>query len=137
VDDALVSQAAVLNEGENLLRETLELDRALQTAVKFAGEKVLIIAVGKHSTGGFALSGYPLREDKGISLLGSTPEGYPQITWATGPNGAQSQQPSAFQLPGALNNAEDVIAIGRGPGSEKLRGFLHHTDIFKLLKSAL
>ncbi|MDB6154333.1 MAG: Alkaline phosphatase, partial [Chthoniobacteraceae bacterium] len=39
--------------------------------------------------------------------------------------------------PSALNTAEDVIAIGRGDGTEKLHGFLDNTDIFKLLKDSL
>ena len=137
VDEALVAQAAEINDGENTLRETLELDRTLSTAVKYAGEKSLIIAVGRHAIGGFAFSGYPLRQDKGPALLGTTPEGNPAITWASGPKGPQAPEPSAFQSPAALNNAEDVIAVGRGLGAEKVRGFLHQTDIFHILKDAL
>ncbi len=137
VDEALVAQAAVVNDGENAIRETLELDRALDTAVKYAGEKSLVIAVGRHAIGGFALSGYPLRQDKGPALLGTTPEGHPAITWASGPKGPQASEPSAFQTPAALNTAEDVIAIGRGLGAEKVRGFLHQTDIFRIMKDAL
>jgi alkaline phosphatase len=64
--------------------------------------------------------------------------GQPAITWATGPNGPGSKtEPGAFQTPSALNTAEDVTAIGRGVGSEKLRGFLDNTDIFNILKDAL
>lgn len=137
VDEALVAQSAEINDGENTLRETLELDRTLATAVKYAGEKSLIIGVGRHAIGGFAFSGYPLRQDKGPALLGTTPEGNPAITWASGPKGPQAPEPSAFQSPAALNTAEDVIAVGRGLGAEKVRGFLHQTDIFHILKDAL
>ena len=137
VDEALVAQSAEINDGENTLRETLELDRTLSTAVKYAGEKSLIIAVGRHAIGGFAFSGYPLRQDKGPALLGTTPEGNPAITWASGPKGPQAPEPTAFQSPAALNTAEDVIAVGRGLGAEKVRGFLHQTDIFHILKDAL
>ncbi len=137
VDEALVGQAAVINDGENTIRETLELDRTLSTAVKYAGEKSLVIGVGRHAIGGFALSGYPLRQDKGPALLGTTPEGNPAITWASGPKGPQASEPSAFQSPAALNTAEDVIAIGRGLGAEKVHGFLHQTDVFRILKDAL
>ncbi len=137
VDEALVGQAAVINDGENTIRETLELDRALDTAVKYSGEKSLVIGVGRHAIGGFALSGYPLRQDKGPALLGTTPEGNPAITWASGPKGPQAPEPSAFQSPAALNTAEDVIAVGRGLGAEKVQGFLHQTDIFRFLKDAL
>jgi alkaline phosphatase len=137
VDEQLISRAAVLNEGEHLLRETLELDRALGTAVNYAGEKSLILAVGRTSIGGFSLSGYPLRQDRGLALLGSTSEGLPSITWATGPKGPQANEPTARETPGALNIAEDVIALGRGPGAEKVHGFLDVTEIFRILRDAL
>ena len=137
VDEVLISRAAVLNEGEHLLRETLELDRAIDTAVKYAGEKALILAVGRTGIGGFTLSGYPLRQDKGLALLGPTPEGNPSITWATGPKGPKSDEPAARETPGAVNTAEDVLALGRGLGGEKVRGFLDNTDIFQILRDAL
>lgn len=137
VDETLVSHACVLNDGENTMRETVELDRAVRTAIKTAGERTLIIAAGRHSVGGFALNGYPLRDDKGLAILGPTPQGHPPITWATGPHGPASPEPSAYQTPGALNNAEDVIVLGRGIGAEKLRGYMDNTDIFKILKEGL
>ncbi len=137
VDEALSSHAAVLNEGEHLLRETLEMDRAVETAARFAGEKSLIIAVGRHGVGGFALNGYPLRQNKGLGLLGTPPDGHPSITWASGPNGPQAPEPTAFQTTAAQNTAEDVLAIARGIGAEKVHGFLHQTDIFEILKEAL
>ena len=137
VDEALISQACVLNEGEHLMRETLELDRAIGTAVKYAGEKSLIVAVGRTSIGGFALSGYPMRQDKGLALLGPTPEGNPYITWATGPKGAKPNEPVAREAHGGVNIAEDVLALGAGLGADRLRGFLDSTDIFQILRDAL
>ncbi|MHA3770909.1 alkaline phosphatase [Verrucomicrobiota bacterium sgz303538] len=157
VDAALVTTAAERNEGERTIAETLALDKAIETAMRYAGEKALILAVGKHSTGGLALNGYPLRQDHGVALLGSNAAGYPYLTWATGPNGpaptnppplstngapstpaAQAKaEPAAFQSSSALNNAEDVLAVGRGPGSEKLHGWLDNTAIFELIKEAL
>ena len=137
VDEALTAHAAILNESEHLLRETLELDRAIETAARFAGEKSLIVAVGRHSTGGFALNGFPLRQDKGLGLLGTTPDGHPTMTWASGPHGPQSPEPSAFQTTAAQNTAEDVLGFARGIGAEKMHGFLHQRDIFQLLKEAL
>ena len=83
------------------------------------------------------MSGYPLRQDKGLALVGPTPEGHPPITWASGPNARDAAQPTAQQLPAALGNAEDVIAVGRGLGAEKVRGFLDSTAIFDILRNAL
>ena len=137
VDEALISQACVLNEGEHLMRETLELDHAIGTAVKYAGEKSLIVAVGRTSIGGFAFSGYPLRQDKGLALLGPTPEGNPYITWATGPKVGKPNEPVARDAAGGVNTAEDVIALGVGLGAERLHGFLDNTDIFQILHDAL
>ncbi len=155
VDAALVTGAAERNEGEHVITETLALDRAIATAVRYAGEKALVIAVGRHATGGMSLNGYPLRQDHGVALLGTNASGQPAITWATGPNGPPpptaapappnapppasgvKNEPAAFQAPSALNSAEDVVAIGKGPGSDKLHGFIDNTDIFRLLKDAL
>ncbi len=156
VDASLVTTAAERNEGEQVITETLALDRAIGTALRYAGEKSLIIAVGRHATGGMNLSGYPLRQDHGVALLGTNASGQPAITWATGPKGpppnpstpapgtevatkpaAASNEPAAYLTPSALNTAEDVLAVGKGPGAEKLRGFLDNTDIFRLIKDAL
>ena len=137
VDETQISRAALINDGEMLLRETAELDKAIETAVQYAGERSLIVAVGRNNTNGFAMSGYPLRQDKGIALMSPTPEGYPPITWAAGPNGRDAAQPAASQVPSGLGNAEDVIAVGRGLGAEKIRGFMDSTAIFELLREAL
>ena len=156
IDASLVTGAAERNEGEHVITETLALDRAIGTALRYAGGKSLVLAVGRHATGGMSLNGYPLRQDHGVALLGTNASGQPAITWATGPNGpapnsqatpapaevapkpvAAKHEPAAFQTPSALNVAEDVLAVGKGPGSERLRGFLDNTEIFRLLKDAL
>jgi alkaline phosphatase len=155
VDASHVSSAAESNEGERLIAETAALDRAIATAVKYAGENSLILAVGKHSTGGMNLNGYPFAQDHGVALLGVNPAGQPAITWATGPNGppppappapptapprvapGAKTEPAAFQSPSALDTAEDVIVVGRGAGTERLKGFLDNTEIFQILRDAL
>jgi alkaline phosphatase len=203
VDAALISRAAEQNEGEAVLKEMIDFDNALATAVRYAGEKTLIIAVGKHDVGGLTLNGYPLRGDHGVALLGKNAAGFPAITWSTGPNGPKapaaeeplatptpatesgdalksgsanalsgtatslgqtssnpaaaneppqipptpqtvaqaasepSSEPAAFASDKAINTARDVVAIGMGPGSENLGGFMDNTEIFKLLKKSL
>lgn len=165
VDASLVGAAAEMNQGERTISETLALDRALSMAVQCAGRKSLILAVGKHSTGGLSLNGYPLRQDHGMALLGANAAGYPYLTWATGPNGPSGPpnasslpltppsgvpsaspsplagnartEPAAFQAASGMNNAEDVLAIGTGRGSDAIGGFLDNTAIFRILKGAL
>lgn len=136
VDASLITRAAERNEGERVIQETAALDHAIATAVKYAGDKSLICAVGKHAIGGMSLNGFPLRQDRGVALLGVNPEGYPSITWATGPGGAKVE-PAAAPTSSAIHTAEDVIALGRGTGAEKLHGFIENTAIFELLREAL
>ena len=45
--------------------------------------------------------------------------------------------PAAFFSPYAANVADDAIAAGFGPGSERLRGFQDNTFLFELVKSQL
>ncbi|MEI6714003.1 MAG: alkaline phosphatase [Verrucomicrobiota bacterium] len=143
VDAALYTAACEGNQAEKALREVLALDEAVGVALKEAGDKALILAVGRHGTGGLTLSGYPLREQKRSDLLGLSPDGTPFLTWSTGPNGPQSgtaavrNEPAAVAQPSALNSAEDVLGVGRGPGAERLSGFLDNTEIFSILRDAL
>jgi len=86
-----------------------------------------------------------------VALLGTNAYGYPSITWASGPNGPQApataapeastptskSAPAAFYAPAAINNAGDVLAVGAGPGSESLSGFMDNTAIYQILKNGL
>ncbi len=143
VDASLYSNACELNQAERALREVQALDESIAAARESAGDKALIMAVGRLSTGGLTLSGYPLRQQKGPEFLGLDPAGYPYLTWASGPNGpqpgapAQRNEPAAIVQPSGLNTAEDMIGVGIGPGSERLRGFLDNTAIFDILNDAL
>jgi alkaline phosphatase len=164
VDGGLAGRAALDNQGERVMQELVELDRAVSVALQYAGAKTLVIVAGGEATGGFALNGYPMRQDRGLSLSGTNAEGLPAITWATGPNGPlagrplavpiggqsgatpppapaesdkTSGEPAAFYAPSAANTADDAIVAGFGPGSERLRGFLDNTFVFDLIRSKL
>jgi alkaline phosphatase len=143
VDAALFTAASEANQGERALREVLALDEAVATARAEAGDKALILAVGRHGTGGMTLSGYPLRTQKRSEFLGLSETGVPYLSWATGPNGPQANgipvrnEPASVFQPSALNVSEDMLGLGRGPGSERLSGFLDNTHIFAILRDAL
>lgn len=143
VNAALYSAACQMNMGEKAMREVLALDEAVKVAMRKAGEKALILVVGGHGTGGLTLSGYPLRQQKGPEFLGLDSAGYPYLSWASGPNGPQPaaaaprKEPAATLLPSGLNTAEDMIGLGRGPGSERLSGFLDNTVVFEIIRDAL
>ena len=150
VDAGLIGKASVADDGEHALQETLELDRAVGLALQYAGEKTLVLLAGGESTGGMAINGYPLRQDHGVSLLGGmNAVGLPSLTWSTGPTGPVAAggttagstptptEPAAFGAAYAANVADDAVAAGFGPGSERLRGFLDNTFVFDLLKGEL
>lgn len=142
VDAGLVGKAALQNEGGRTLQELLQLDKAVATAMNYAGEKSLIIVAGKQSVGGLRLNGFPFRNDKGVAILGVNSQGLPSITWSTGPgsrmqgtpDGGALDEPSAFPTPAAVGVAEDTISVST---SEKLRSFKDNTDIFRVVSESL
>jgi len=145
VDAGLIAKASGANEGERTLREIAELDRAVATALSYAGNNALIVVTGKQSVGGLRMNGYPFKNDRGMAVIGTNPQNIPSITWSTGPGATQPgdaaspdqppkpTEPVAVAAPAAVGVAEDVIAVSSGPGSEKLQGFKDNTDIFKVL----
>jgi len=159
VDAGLMRSAARENKAERVLGETVELDHAVATARRYAGQGSTIIVCGDAAIGGLTLNGFPFLKDSGIALLGLNSAGQPWITWATGPNGASSygaakipgkldtnhtEQPAAQQLEpaalyakSALGTVDDVVAFGSGPGTEALQGTVDNTTVFKILRDEL
>ncbi len=135
VDSSLMDSAARRNEGERMLRCMGELDKAVATALQYAGDTALIVVTAKQAIGGLRLNGYPFRRDKGVSLIGTNTQGIPSLTWSTGPGATDG--PSSWPASSALGVAEDVLALGSGPGSETLSGLQDNTVVFKILESKL
>lgn len=143
VDAGLITKACQSNLGERALQEILEFDRAVEAAITYAGPDALIIATGKQSVGGLRLNGFPFTHDRGVSIIGMNSQGIPSLTWSTGPGGVdadnpdQNPEPASFQTPTAVGVAEDVLAVGTGPGTEALSGFLDNTSIYDVLKKQM
>lgn len=161
IDAGLMRTAARENQGERTLAETAELDQAVAVAQSYAGENATILVAGNLGIGGLSINGFPFRRDSGVALLGVNSSGEPALTWATGPNGVPTrstppgsvpedpappgeapgatnvQEPAAVYAPWARNTVNDVLAAGRGPGTEKLHGFLDNTIIFKIIEGQL
>lgn len=160
VDAKLMRKAAEQNDVEHTLTETVELDRAVAIARRYAGAKSTIILCGDVAVGGLHLNGYPFRTDRGVAILGLNSAGEPWFSWATGPNGGRSygaaklsaqqspvpsptaspdapQEPAAFYAPTALDTVEDVLVLGSGPGSEAVSGLLDNTAIFRIIRDLL
>ena len=160
VDAALMGKAARENKNERTLAETVELDRAIAVAQRYAGTKSMIIVCGDVGIGGLNLNGAPpLEEKKGEDAEISPNES--KFTWATGPNGPHEtpapamdengddqvtprsapatfapQQPAAVYLSAAQNNATDVVAFGIGLGTDLLQGSLENTAIFEMIRDS-
>jgi alkaline phosphatase len=147
VDAHLMGAAAAQNAGERTLRETAELDRAVQVARDYAGTNVAIVVTGDVAIGGMNISGFPYRYNSGVAVLGMNSAGQPWITWATGPNGqaaseaarrdARSAEPAAVSTHSALNTIEDPVASAAGLRIERVAGTIDSTQIFALLRDVL
>ena len=161
VDAGLMQSAARENRGERTLAETVQLDRAVDLARSYMGENSTILVAGNFGLGGLSLNGFPFRRDSGVALLGVNSSGEPALTWATGPNGVprsvpspateaaepeppgegpvsnNGQEPAAVYAPAARNTVDDVLAAGRGAGTETLHGFLDNTIVFKIIADQL
>ena len=159
VDAGLARKAAQDNNAERTLAETAELDRAVAIAQRYAGARSTIIVCGDVARGGLALNGFPFRNDTGIALLGLNSAGEPWLTWASGPKGARWSRPSswaerrrsgqpirsepeylepaAIYAKSALNTVEDMAALGSGPGSGAVHGYIDNTQIFRIIRDQL
>ncbi len=151
VNAHLMASAAWQNLGERTLRETAELDRAVQISREYAGRNTAIIVCGDAAIGGMNVNGYPFRYDSGVAILGLNSTGQPWVTWATGPNGGKTGanvesssardlsalEPAAVQAPSALNSLEDPIANATGLRMEKLGGTIDNTRVFEIIRDAL
>lgn len=158
VDAGLIRKAALQNAGERTLLETLELDRAVSVALKYAGGKSTIVVCGDVSVGGLSLNGFPFRQDSGVAVLGVNSTGDPWLTWATGPNGVKTYgaakvearltdgegaplatpaEPGAVFAESALPSAGDMVAFGHGLGADAIHGTLESTAIFELIRNNL
>jgi alkaline phosphatase len=165
VDAGLMRKAANENNGERTLVQTVEFDRSVALARRYAGEKSTIIVCGDVAIGGMNLNGFPFRQDSGIALMGRNSAGQPWITWATGPNGmssygaanipnnksatpdpsfvgqteqaAENLEPATLYTKSALPTVDDVVVFGSGPGTDALQGVIESTMVFKILSGEL
>jgi alkaline phosphatase len=143
VHAGLAGRAAETSRGETLLREITELDQAVDTARRYAGENALIVVSGLSNTGGLRLNSFSFAADRGMAVLGPSSAGVAALTWSSGP-GAPVTDPSnailevvAAPSQRPLPVAEDSLVLASGPGSASLGGFLDLTQLHALLAGQL
>lgn len=161
VEASLPDKASHGNQAKRAVMEVAEMDAVLERVDQLLDENGLILATTDHSTGGPVFNGYLPLTSKGEIVLKENPvTGISSVTWGTGPGGEFSEdnfwklkerrtpwvedkespqyaQPAAVYTPSAMHSGGDVWAVGRGPGSEKLRGFIENTDIYRIVEEAL
>jgi len=162
VDAGLIRHAQRQNNGERTLGEVLELDRAVAVAREYAGSKSLILVAGDCAIGGLSFNGFPFRKDSGVAILGIGSNGFPWLSWATGPHGIKrypvtsspapneqsetlrqnsdlqtAAEPAAIYSPQALNAVGDVILFGVGPGAQQISGTMDNTNVFRIVRDNL
>ena len=156
VDAGLMGRAARARNGRATLAETVELDHAVSTALRYAGAKSTIIVCGDVGIGGLTLNGFPPRENE--AAVFQTDAGADRwLSWAAeryrppvaqapdgtadAPDGAialgQSEETTAAQTNSAENTASDVMAFGSGLGADALQGTLDSTVIFEIIRDNL
>ena len=111
---------------EELLRgldRTVELDRAMRRAAERLGPDTLIVYTADHS--------YDFRVHGGR-------KGEPLLAGVTDPEFGDDQE--TLRLPNVRRDddhtGEDVPVAARGPGAERVRGFLSNTDLFHVMMAA-
>ena len=156
VDDPTIASAAAANDAESMFNRIIAFDQAVTTARRYAGDKALILVAGRETIGGPQLNGYPFLRDKGVAVLSLNAQGTPSLCWSTGPGFAPEEktnssrdkkskpstpgilsQPPAFLLHQGQGVGGDVLSLGVGQGSEKLKGFLDLTDLHQLILEKL
>lgn len=143
VDVAQIEAAARANDAERVLRQTVELDRAVAAAWNYAGSKAMLVVAGLQETGGMTMNGYPLRSDRSVALLGTNPtSNLPALTWASGPNGRSPGQalkpdPAAAYASTAVATVSDALVLAEGEAAEGIRGVMEATALFEAIKREL
>jgi alkaline phosphatase len=105
------------------LDRTVELDRALRNAAERVGPDTLILFTADHS--------YDFRIHDGR-------KGEPLLPGVTDPRFGDDLD--TVRLDNVRRDddhtAEDVVVAARGPGAERVRGFLSSTDVFRIMMDA-
>ena len=130
VDHPLVAAAAGQNQAELAVRQLHELDRAVETARKYAGKNTLILVYCPYAIGGFQFLEKSKENTSGSRRLSP-------LSWHNGP-GKKGSDPTAYTTGHAASPSAGfgwVIAFGRG--SEKISGIMNPGELHAILSRQL
>jgi alkaline phosphatase len=130
VDHPLVAAAAGQNQAELAVRQLHELDRAVETARKYAGKNTLILVYCPYAIGGFQFLEKSKDNSSGSRRLSP-------LSWHNGP-GKKGSDPTAYTTGRVASPSAGfgwVIAFGRG--SEKISGIMNPGELHAILSRQL
>jgi alkaline phosphatase len=123
VEGGKIDYAAHHNDAASVILETLAFDKAVQVAYEFQKKNpdTLLVITADHETGGLVIlpnkptgKGY-----EGKAPFTSILDLPYRIGWATG-----------------SHTANPLFLWGIGPGSEKIKGWRHNTEVFTIIREA-
>lgn len=155
VEGGRIDQALHMNNVEGAIAETSAFDDAVRRALEMTSETDTLVIVTADHSHPLTLAGAPPigrradgSEDLAVtrqSLLG--PGGtdvkgvpYPTLTFANGPGALQprpatADRPALVPLLSSTHAGEEVFVAARGPGSERVHGFITNTQIFEIMRA--
>ena len=163
VDSALIERSITQNQAKRAIGEVFDLDIAVKTARKYAGNNALILVVSGYNSGGLTLNGPNTVSLKKDTLFEKQTNALPLITWMSGPaanpvNSIEKQeweklkqhgviqtnplapdysQPAFLKNSKAMTTAGDSLVLASGPGAEKIHGLMENIDLFEIIDSEL
>ncbi|MGQ9524553.1 MAG: alkaline phosphatase [Armatimonadota bacterium] len=142
VEGACVDKWAHSGDAHRAIWETIEFDRAVGVAKRFAQEKrdTLVIVTADHETGGFALRGW--NSTSGLLEVGwgSASQGKPFVTYAPADLSRGMTEPPSYDCTTGVSTSHtacDVLVSASGPGSHAFTGVMDATEVFLKIIAAL
>ena len=130
IEHPLVAAAAGQNQAELAVRQLHELDRAVDTARRYAGKNTLILVYCPYSVGGFQFLDSSATAKKAKSRI-------PSLSWHNGP-GRTGSDPAGLRTgrPGSPS-AGFGWAAAYGKGSDEVHGILNPGELHAILQRQL
>jgi len=156
VEGGRIDHALHVNNVEYAVREAAMFDDAVRVALERTDARDTLIVVTADHSHPLVLGGDPRvgrhpdgREDVGVTranLMGSggvdlDKKEFPALVFGSGPGALEprppiADRPALIPLPYSTHAGEDVLVAARGPGAERVRGFITNTDVFAVMRDA-
>jgi len=142
VEAACIDKWSHSGDAHRAIWETIEFDRAVGVAKRFAEEKrdTLVIVTADHETGGLALRGWSSASGLLEAGWGSASQTKPFVTYAPADLNRGMQQPPKYNPVTGVSTSHtacDVLISASGPGAASFSGAMDATEVFLKIIAAL